>query len=98
LRGFSYREACQILQIEPKKRDSSFQLLRRTPVILFCPDFDKAGAIAWSKWKKMFSAIQRILTPDGKSVGDAYLAGVDLRLWILESLSSSINYKVIKEK
>lgn len=64
------------------------QLLRRTPILLFCPDFDKAGAAAWVKWKKMFPAIQCILTPDGKSAGDAYLAGVNLREWLIDSLQS----------
>lgn len=64
------------------------QLLRRTPIFLFCPDFDKAGANAWLRWKKMFPAIQRILTPDGKSAGDAHLAGVNLREWIIDTLES----------
>lgn len=62
------------------------QLLRHASVLLFCPDFDKAGAVAWSKWKKMFPTIQRILTPDGKSAGDAFLAGVNLRGWLQASL------------
>lgn len=64
------------------------QLLKRTSILLFCPDFDKAGATAWDKWKKIFPAIQRILTPDGKSAGDAFLAGVNLREWIEASLES----------
>jgi DNA primase len=64
------------------------QLLRQTSILLFCPDFDRAGAVAWAKWKKMFPAIQRILTPDGKSAGDAYLAGVNLREWLIASLQS----------
>lgn len=64
------------------------QLLRRTSLLLFCPDFDKAGAVAWDRWKKMFPAIQRILTPDGKAAGDAFLAGVNLREWIVASLES----------
>lgn len=65
------------------------QLLRRGQIILFCPDFDKAGAVAWARWKNMFPNIQRILTPDGKAPGDAYIAGVDLREWILETLKSN---------
>lgn len=64
------------------------QLLRRASILIFCPDFDKAGAAAWVKWKKMFPVIQRVLTPDGKSAGDAYLARVDLRRWIIDSLES----------
>ncbi len=61
-------------------------LLRSTPLVLFCPDFDQAGAVAWVKWQKLFPNIQRILTPDGKAPGDAFLAGVDLREWITESI------------
>ena len=62
-------------------------LLRTTPKILFCPDFDEAGAKAWMKWKKWFSNIERILTPFEKSAGDAYLNGMNLRKWILNTLS-----------
>lgn len=63
------------------------ELLKKTPIIFFCPDFDEAGALAWVRWKKMFPGIHRILTPDGKSAGDAYLAGVDLREWIMANLT-----------
>lgn len=62
-------------------------LLRTTPKILFCPDFDEAGAKAWMKWKKWFSNIERILTPFEKSAGDAYLTGMNLREWILNTLT-----------
>ncbi len=62
------------------------QLLRKAKSVLFCPDFDKAGAVAWSKWKDKYSNIQRILTPDGKGPGDAHLAGVNLREWIESKL------------
>lgn len=62
------------------------QLLRNTPVLLFLPDFDEAGAKAWSKWKKMFPAIQRILTPYEKSAGDYFTAGGNLREWIMECI------------
>lgn len=58
------------------------RLLRGTPLVLFLPDFDKAGAIAWKKWKKMFPNIQRILTPCEKSAGDYFQSGGDLREWL----------------
>jgi len=61
-------------------------LLRTTPTIIFCPDFDKAGAAAWYRWQKMYPHTKRILTPDGKAPGDALIAGVDLREWILDAL------------
>ena len=61
-------------------------LLRKTKTVLFLPDFDEAGAIAWIKWKKMFPHIQRILTPSEKSAGDYFLAGGNLREWLLAEL------------
>lgn len=62
------------------------QLLEKTPNILFCPDYDEAGKKAWDRWKKMFPRIKRILTPQEKAPGDAYLVGVDLREWISEGI------------
>ena len=62
-------------------------LLRTTSTLLFCPDFDEAGAVAWKKWKNMFLNIHRVMTPLGKSPGDDYLAGIDLREWLLEYLN-----------
>lgn len=58
------------------------QLLEKSSLILFLPDFDQAGAAAWSKWKTKFKHIERIFTPCEKSAGDAYISGVDLRDWI----------------
>jgi DNA primase len=63
-------------------------LLRKTKKILFLPDFDKAGAVAWSKWKRMFSNISYALTPDEKSAGDYFLAGGNLRAWIEDHISA----------
>ena len=64
------------------------QLLRKTSTIFFSPDFDDAGGVAWIKWKKMFPTINRLVSPDKKSAGDAYIAGYDLREWIKEALNS----------
>ncbi len=57
-------------------------LLRSTKRILFLPDFDQAGALAWVKWKRQFPSIYRMLTPTGKSAGDAFIEGINLREWI----------------
>jgi DNA primase len=62
-------------------------LLRKSSKILFLPDFDEAGAVAWSKWKDKFSNIQRILTPHEKSAGDYFQAGGNLREWIEDVLT-----------
>lgn len=64
-------------------------LLRSTKCILFLPDFDQAGAIAWVKWKRLFPQIHRILTPTGKGAGDAWLEGIDLRKWIESEITNS---------
>lgn len=71
------------------------QLLRKASVILFLPDFDEAGAIAWMRWKKMFPTIQRILTPCEKSAGDYFQNGGDLREW-LEDTIKEVQKKAIR--
>jgi hypothetical protein len=58
------------------------KLLKNTSKLIFCPDFDAAGATAWVKWRKMFPVMKRVLTPDAKSVGDYFVAGGNLREWI----------------
>jgi hypothetical protein len=62
------------------------QIIRKSGMILFLPDFDEAGATAWVKWKKQFPGIHRILTPEEKSAGDYFKAGGNIRQWIEESL------------
>lgn len=64
-------------------------LLRSTKCILFLPDFDQAGALAWVKWKRQFPKIHRILTPKGKSAGDALIEGINLRQWIEGEITNS---------
>jgi DNA primase len=71
------------------------QLLRKTQLILFLPDFDEAGAAAWVKWKKMFPTIQRILTPCEKSAGDYFQTGGNLREWLKDSIEK---FKLNQEK
>lgn len=69
-------------------------ILKKTAHILFVPDYDSAGAVAWVKWKKKFCNIHRILTPHGKSVGDYFQAGGDLRKWLQEAIQN-INKQLI---
>lgn len=64
------------------------QLIKQTSIVLFCPDFDKAGAIAWMKWKNIYPNIHRVFTPEEKSVGDAFISELNLREWIQPSLLS----------
>lgn len=62
-------------------------LLKQTPLVLFLPDFDEAGAVAWNKWEKMFSNIELILVPREKSPGDFFQTGGNLRGWIEASIN-----------
>ena len=64
-------------------------LLRSTKRILFLPDFDQAGALAWVKWKRQFPSIRRMITPTGKSAGDAFIEGINLREWIVGEITNS---------
>lgn len=66
-------------------------ILKRTAHILFVPDCDRAGAIASAKWKKKFCNIHRILTPHGKSVGDYFQEGGDLRKWLQRAIQDFNN-------
>lgn len=62
-------------------------LLRRAKSVLFLPDNDDAGAIAWTRWQARFPGIQKCLTPESKSAGDYHVAGGDIRGWL-----SSLGY------
>lgn len=62
-------------------------LLKQTKTILFLPDFDEAGATAWVKWKRQYPCIHQILTDRGKSAGDAFLEGVNLKEWIKQAIA-----------
>lgn len=64
-------------------------LLKKAKNILFLPDYDAAGALAWVKWKRLFPGIHRILTPKGKAAGDAFIEGVNLREWIEAGITNS---------
>lgn len=64
----------------------TYDIIANTPTVLFCPDYDEAGAAAWNAWKDKFPHIQCLLTPEEKSPGDEYIAGLDIREWLLECL------------
>jgi DNA primase len=60
----------------------SEKLVKSAHTLLFCPDFDKSGALAWAKWKRVYPHSERLLTPIGKDPTEAYLSGVNLKEWI----------------
>jgi len=57
-------------------------ILKRTTHILFVPDYDPAGAVAWIKWEKKFCNIHLVITPGEKGPGDYFQKGGDLRAWL----------------
>lgn len=57
-------------------------ILRSTPAILCALDFDEAGKKAYFFWRSTYQQLRSWPVPRGKSPGDAYDLGVDLRNWI----------------
>ncbi|MCX6989755.1 MAG: zinc-binding protein [Chlamydiae bacterium] len=77
---------CMALGGASKRPDAeAHALLMRAPLIFFSLDVDSAGAIAYQWWKKVYPHVQLWLPPIGKSPGDAYLAGIDLREWVKDA-------------
>ena len=75
---------CLALGGSTKPLDSEAEsLVKGAKIVLFCPDFDKPGATAWAKWKKVYPHSERLLTPRGKDPTEAFLDGVDLKQWII---------------
>jgi DNA primase len=58
------------------------QALHKAPRILFALDFDDAGKKAYKFWQSTYSHIKPWPISKGKSPGDAYSLGVDLRSWV----------------
>ncbi len=61
-------------------------LLSGCPLVLFALDFDEPGKKAYSFWKSAYSKLRAWPVPITKSPGDALLAGVNLRQWVLDGL------------
>jgi DNA primase len=57
--------------------------LKKARRILCALDFDRAGAKAWSWWRKHFpDNALRYPVPEGKDPGEAFALGVNLRAWV----------------
>ncbi len=61
-------------------------ILKKSPLILGALDYDRAGAEGWLWWNKQYDRVKRLPTPSGKDVGDYFLEGGDIRLWIKSAL------------
>lgn len=70
--------------VKPDKRANG--PLSRSLCILDGLDYDTPGANAGLWWKDIYPQSVRWPVPAGKDPGEAYAAGVDLRLWILAGL------------
>ncbi len=58
------------------------QLLVNAPAIVFSLDVDHAGALAYRWWRREYPRMKLCPPPIGKSPGDAFLKGIDLKVWI----------------
>ncbi len=58
------------------------RLLVQASAIVFSLDVDSAGAIAYRWWREVYQNIKVCPPPVGKSPGDAFLRGIDLRGWV----------------
>lgn len=56
-------------------------------------DYDKAGIKGGKFWRKEFPQYLRWPVPEGKDAGEAFLAGVDLRMWIELGLPDALSSK-----
>lgn len=59
-----------------------FERLQNAKCILVALDCDKAGAEGWPRWRATFPHARRWPVPMGKDAGEAFAAGLDLRLWV----------------
>jgi DNA primase len=65
-----------------KPNEYIHSLLIKCPLILFSLDFDDAGITAFKWWKNRYKNLFLWVTPFEKSLGDAYLKGLDIKSWI----------------
>lgn len=72
------------------------QVIRKCPLIIFCPDIDKAGAKFFERLQKNYASGVLWPAPLGKSPGDALSDhGVNLREWILQCLPNELKKQII---
>lgn len=60
--------------------------LEKSAVILNALDYDQAGLKASEWWQESFPQVIRWPVPKGNDPGEAYLAGIDLKKWIIAGL------------
>jgi len=65
---------------------SLHQSLQKAPIILYALDFDDAGKKQYMFWRSTYSNLRAWPVPKGKSPGDAFNLGVNLRNWISKGI------------
>lgn len=80
--------------------ERALAVLKKAGLILVALDFEDnlAGGKAWDRWRRQFDQAVRFPVPSGKDPGEAYAAGVDIRLWIQSGLPAVWRQPAKKEQ
>lgn len=82
-------DLCSCMAIPAGQRPDAYadEILRAAPFLIFSLDFDKAGISQYSFWKTAYPEMKIWLADGGKSPGDDFKQGVDLREWVKAGLA-----------
>ncbi|MPM32983.1 hypothetical protein SDC9_79550 [bioreactor metagenome] len=72
-----------------------FERLKNASCILVALDCDKAGAEGWPRWRATFPRAKRWPVPMGKDAGEAFGAGLDLRLWVQAGIPEGLQLAML---
>lgn len=70
------------------------QLLCAASTVLYALDFDEAGKQAYKFWRSTYQHIKPWPVPKGKSPGDAYALSVDIKRWLDNGLTISVQQRI----
>ena len=82
-----YQEALEIAQIcalttaKAKPDPKVMNAIKRTEKVLVALDNDSAGIESWKWWRDHIPGAMRFQVPDGKDLGEFFLAGGNLKAW-----------------
>jgi hypothetical protein len=82
-------DLCCCMSIPASQHPDAYtdHLLRSMPALIFSLDHDDAGTKAFSFWKSRYPQLKIWLSDRGKSPGDDFKQGVNLREWVKTGLS-----------
>lgn len=78
--------------VSKKPDEYLHSILLKAPLILFSLDYDEAGIKAFSWWRKQYKALSIWVTPFEKSIGDAFLKGLDVKTWISLGIEKFVSH------